>query len=65
GEPDHIETLARAAVAAGASGLFIEIHPNPASAPSDGANMLPLERLESLVQTVFRVREAVADGYPA
>ncbi|MFQ5530632.1 MAG: 3-deoxy-8-phosphooctulonate synthase, partial [Gemmatimonadota bacterium] len=40
GEPGHIETLARAAVAAGASGLFVETHPDPIAAPSDGSNML-------------------------
>ncbi len=64
GEPRWIETLARAAVAAGADGLFVETHPNPTSAPSDGANMLPLERLESLLKGLLAVREAreVAGG---
>lgn len=60
GEPEHIETLARAAVAAGANGLFVEVHPHPESAPSDGANMLPLDRLEGLLMSLLRVREAVA-----
>lgn len=59
GEPAHIETLARAAVAAGASGLFVEVHPDPASAPSDGANMLLLDRLEPLLAGLLRVRDAV------
>ena len=59
GEPAHIETLARAAVAAGASGLFLEVHPDPASAPSDGANMLPLDQLEPLLAGLLRVRDAV------
>ncbi len=59
GEPAHIETLARAAVAAGASGLFLEVHPDPASAPSDGANMLPLDRLETVLTGLLRVRDAV------
>jgi 2-dehydro-3-deoxyphosphooctonate aldolase (KDO 8-P synthase) len=58
GEPRWIETLARAAVAAGADGLFVETHPDPASAPSDGANMLPLERLEGLLEGLLAVREA-------
>ncbi|MGD8495667.1 MAG: 3-deoxy-8-phosphooctulonate synthase [Gemmatimonadales bacterium] len=58
GEPEHIERLARAAVAAGAEGLFVEVHPDPASAPSDGANMLPLERLEGLVADVLAIRAA-------
>ena len=62
GEPGHIETLARAAVAAGASGLFLEMHPDPKSAPSDGANMLPLESLEPLLEAVLRVRQAVGNG---
>ncbi|MDX1394538.1 MAG: 3-deoxy-8-phosphooctulonate synthase [Gemmatimonadota bacterium] len=60
GEPEHIETLAAAAVAAGADGLFVEVHPDPASARSDGANMLPLDRLEGLIERCVRVREAVA-----
>lgn len=64
GEPVHIETLARAAVAAGANGLFVEIHPDPPSAPSDGDNMLPLDRLESLLTGLLRVRDAV-DREPA
>lgn len=58
GEPRWIETLARAAVAAGADGLFVETHPDPPSAPSDGANMLPLERLEGLLEGLLAVREA-------
>jgi 2-dehydro-3-deoxyphosphooctonate aldolase (KDO 8-P synthase) len=58
GEPRWIETLARAAVAAGADGLFVETHPDPESAPSDGANMLPLERLEGLLEGLLAVREA-------
>ena len=59
GEPEHIERLAAAAVAAGADGLFIEVHPDPASARSDGANMLPLERLDGLLERCRRVRDAV------
>jgi 2-dehydro-3-deoxyphosphooctonate aldolase (KDO 8-P synthase) len=59
GEPMHIDSLARAAVAAGASGLFVEVHPEPGTAPSDGANMLPLDRLEPLLIRLLRVREAV------
>lgn len=60
GEPMHIENLARAAVAAGANGLFVEVHPDPASALSDGPNMLPLDRLESLVRGLLLVRQAVS-----
>lgn len=58
GEPEHIFPLARAAVAAGAEGLFVEVHPDPPSAPSDGANMLVLDRLEALVTSALAIREA-------
>lgn len=66
GEPQFVETLCRAAVAAGADGLFLETHPDPASAPSDGSNMLPLERLESLVEQILRLHELLRrDSGPA
>ena len=60
GEPEHIGRLAAAAVAAGADGLFIEVHPDPPGAPSDGSNMLPLAELERVMERALRVREAVA-----
>jgi 2-dehydro-3-deoxyphosphooctonate aldolase (KDO 8-P synthase) len=60
GQPALIETLASAAIAAGADGLFIETHPNPASAKSDGANMLPLDKLEPLLTKMMRIRKAVS-----
>jgi 2-dehydro-3-deoxyphosphooctonate aldolase (KDO 8-P synthase) len=59
GNPEMIETIARAAIAVGADGLFIETHPDPARAWSDGANMLPLDRLEPLLQKLCILREAV------
>ncbi len=59
GQPALIETIAKAAIAVGADGLFIETHPTPATALSDGANMLPLDRLEGLLERLVRVREAV------
>jgi 2-dehydro-3-deoxyphosphooctonate aldolase (KDO 8-P synthase) len=59
GQPALIETIAKAAIAVGADGLFIETHPTPATALSDGANMLPLDQLEGLLQRLTRVREAV------
>ena len=62
GEPGMIEVLARAAVAAGAEGLFVETHPDPGSAPSDGENRLPLERLEPLLEGLLAVREALRTG---
>jgi 2-dehydro-3-deoxyphosphooctonate aldolase (KDO 8-P synthase) len=59
GDPEMIETIARAAIAVGADGLFIETHPNPAEAKSDGANMLKLDKMESLLRRLIRIREAV------
>lgn len=60
GDPEHIPALVRGAVAAGADHLFLETHPDPAQAPSDGANMLALDRLEALVRQVQELRTAVA-----
>jgi 2-dehydro-3-deoxyphosphooctonate aldolase (KDO 8-P synthase) len=59
GNPSLIETIAKAAVATGADGLFIETHPNPAEAKSDGANMLRLDLLEPLLEKLVRVRAAI------
>jgi 2-dehydro-3-deoxyphosphooctonate aldolase (KDO 8-P synthase) len=59
GNPQLIETIAKAAVATGADGLFIETHPNPAVAKSDGANMLQLDLLEPLLEKLVRLRKAV------
>lgn len=59
GQPEMIETIALAALAAGADGLFIETHPNPSQAKSDGANMLSLNKMESLLQKAMAVRQAV------
>jgi len=59
GKPELIETIAKCAIAAGADGLFIETHPNPSMALSDGANMLPLSEIKSLLEKLIRVRNAV------
>lgn len=59
GNPSMIETIARAAIAVGADGLFIETHPDPAHAKSDGANMLHLDLLEGLMQKMTVLRQAV------
>jgi 2-dehydro-3-deoxyphosphooctonate aldolase (KDO 8-P synthase) len=59
GNPQLIGTIAKAAIAAGADGLFIETHPNPAVAKSDGANMLRLELLEGLLVQLQKIRRAV------
>ena len=59
GEPEMIETLCRAAVAVGADGLFIETHPNPAKALSDGESMLPLKKMKSILEKCAKIREAL------
>lgn len=59
GMPTLIETIAKAAIAVGADGLFIETHPEPAIAKSDGANMLQLDLLEGLLTRLVRIREAI------
>ena len=60
GNPQMIETIAKAAIATGADGLFIETHPNPAVAKSDGANMLKLDLLAPLLEKLIRIRKAIA-----
>lgn len=62
GRPALIETVARAGIAVGVDGIFIETHPNPATAKSDGANMLRLDLLEGLLERLVRIREAVNAG---
>jgi 2-dehydro-3-deoxyphosphooctonate aldolase (KDO 8-P synthase) len=59
GNPKMISTISMAAIAAGADGLFIETHPDPAHAKSDGANMLKLDLLEELLLKLVRLRKAV------
>lgn len=59
GNPQLIGTIAKAAIATGADGLFIETHPNPSVAKSDGANMLQLNRLEKLLEELVKIRKAV------
>lgn len=59
GQPSLISTIARAGIATGADGLFIETHPNPAKALSDGANMLPLNKLPNLLETLVKIRKSI------
>ena len=59
GNPSLIETIAKAAVATGADGLFIETHPDPSVAKSDGANMLKLDLLEDLLTKLVRIRQSI------
>ena len=59
GRPEAIETVARAGVAVGVDGLFIETHPDPSVAKSDGANMLRLDLLESLLERLTKIRNTI------
>jgi 2-dehydro-3-deoxyphosphooctonate aldolase (KDO 8-P synthase) len=60
GNPQLISTIAKAAIATGAEGIFIETHPNPAIAKSDGANMLRLDLLQGLLEQLVKVRKVVS-----
>ncbi len=59
GQPELINIIAQAGIAAGADGIFMETHPDPSVAKSDGANMLLLERVEDLLQMLTRIRKAI------
>jgi len=59
GDPEHTPALVRAAVAAGCDGLYLEVHPDPARAPSDAATMLPLDRLDALLREALAIRAAL------
>jgi 2-dehydro-3-deoxyphosphooctonate aldolase (KDO 8-P synthase) len=62
GDPEYTVPLVRAAVAAGADGLFLEVHPDPRNAPSDSTNMLRLGDLRPLLEQILEIRAAVAGG---
>ncbi|MDR3704994.1 MAG: 3-deoxy-8-phosphooctulonate synthase [Paludibacteraceae bacterium] len=59
GQPELIETIARAGIAVGVDGIFMETHPNPSVAKSDGANMLPLDKAEKLLQNLVAIRKTI------
>lgn len=61
GDPQRTPCLVRAAVAAGCDGLFLEVHPRPEEAPSDGSNMMRLENLRPLLEQVLAIRAALAE----
>ncbi|HEY5594182.1 MAG TPA: 3-deoxy-8-phosphooctulonate synthase [Nitrospiria bacterium] len=61
GQREFVAPLARAAVAAGCDGLFMEVHPDPDHAPSDGPNMVPLKDLPDLLRQVKRIHEAITE----
>ena len=62
GTREHVPVLARAAVAVGISGLFMETHPDPANALSDGPNAWPLDRMESLLTTLVNLDRVVKEA---
>ena len=62
GQREFVAPLARAAMAVGVDGLFLEVHPDPDQALSDGPNMVPLHRLEALLRQLLSLREAIAGG---
>lgn len=62
GQREFVAPLARAAVAVGVDGLFMETHPDPDNALSDGPNMVPLHRLEALLSQLLALRQVVAAG---
>ncbi|MFM8907766.1 MAG: 3-deoxy-8-phosphooctulonate synthase, partial [Actinomycetota bacterium] len=64
GQREYAGALARAAVAVGVDGLFLETHPDPDKAPSDGPNMSPLHRMEALLEQLLAIRQAVAARGP-
>jgi 2-dehydro-3-deoxyphosphooctonate aldolase (KDO 8-P synthase) len=59
GRPNLIETIAKAAIAVGADGIFLETHPDPANAKSDGANMLRIDYLEDLLEKLVKIKKAL------
>ena len=59
GRPELIETIAKAGIAVGADGIFLETHPNPSEAKSDGANMLQLDKLDNLLAKLTKIRETI------
>jgi 2-dehydro-3-deoxyphosphooctonate aldolase (KDO 8-P synthase) len=59
GKPELIETVARAGIAVGVDGIFIETHHNPEIAKSDGANMLKLDLLEGLLEKLVKIRQTI------
>ena len=59
GQPQLIETIAKAGIAVGADGIFMETHEDPSIAKSDGANMLKLDLLEGLLEKLVKIRKAL------
>ena len=62
GQREFVEYLARAAIAVGVAAVFIETHPDPDNAPSDGPNMVPLSQLPNLLKKLIQIDKLVKDG---
>jgi 2-dehydro-3-deoxyphosphooctonate aldolase (KDO 8-P synthase) len=62
GEREFVEHLARAAVAVGVAAVFIETHPDPDNAPSDGPNMVPLPEMENLIKQLLKIDQIIKNG---
>ena len=60
GRPEMIETIAKAGIVSGADGIFIETHPNPENAKSDGKNMLPLNKLRILIEKLVKIKFSIS-----
>ena len=60
GNPKMIETIAKAGIAVGVDGIFLETHPDPNNAKSDGANMLQLDKLENLLVKLIKIRNSIS-----
>ena len=59
GKPELISLISKASISVGADGIFMETHPNPAKAKSDGANMLQLDLVEALLEQLIRIKEVI------
>jgi len=62
GQREFVEYLARAAVAVGIAAIFIETHPDPDNAPSDGPNMVPLSKMENLLRQLIKIDQLIKNG---
>tara|TARA_B100001964_G_C13685364_1_gene359393 strand:- start:242 stop:511 length:270 start_codon:yes stop_codon:yes gene_type:complete len=62
GQREFVEYLARAAVAVGVAAVFIETHPDPDNAPSDGPNMVPLSKMENLLKQLLKIDQLIKNG---
>ncbi len=63
GQREFVAPLARAAAAVGIDGLFVETHPDPDNALSDGPNMVPLHRIEKMISQILKIRESISEGF--